>query len=542
MRFAPLALVAALALPGCYAAHVGEGGPLCGGRVCTDGNVCCPTCDGAGMCQTADLPCPDVFCPEGCRENRDCGPGEWCARPTGRCDILGDCRPRPTTCPGDCPGVCGCDGMDYCNECAARSAGTNVASAGFCGVMECGGRVCPPGVTCCPLCFGEVDCVGTPDGLCPDIFCPADCVVNEECGPGEYCAFEPGACGPTRVPGQCAPRPEGCPEDCPGVCGCDGATYCNECIAAQAGVNFTFDVDACGPRPCGRGGEICEDGRYCDLGPMCGAADGHRCRTRPASCPDGDAPVCGCDGRTYRTSCVARMAGATVAQRGACPVPEVWPSCLAAQLADPAVGSGALLIAPEGVPVEVFCDQETDGGGWTLVAASRGVTLDDALGDWHPDLVAELPTGAHPGIWGGMRALAGARADVRFTCGSVAEMGNRVDLSFYDVVWYGEWTTGSDADSCFSESDGMGFDLPPPRRRDNLTGVTLPAGTPWGAGYLEGEDFCGDDGDFTVDLRDRGMDSNEADGTDWGEDDSSPKCGSMPLFGDGVWQIWVRER
>jgi hypothetical protein len=27
-----------------------------------------------------------------------------------------------------------------------------------------------------------------------------------------------------------------CSSDCPGIIGCDGKTYCNECVAAQSGI------------------------------------------------------------------------------------------------------------------------------------------------------------------------------------------------------------------------------------------------------------------------------------------------------------------
>ena len=40
---------------------------------------------------------------------------------------------------------------------------------------------------------------------------------------------------------------------------------------------------------------------------------------------------------------------------------------------------------------------------------------------------------------------------------------------------------------------------------------------------MEGEDSCADTGDFTIDFDDRGMDNNQNDGTDWGEDDRSKK-------------------
>ena len=147
---------------------------------------------------------------------------------------------------------------------------------------------------------------------------------------------------------------------------------------------------------------------------------------------------------------------------------------------------------------------------------------------------------ANTGIWTGMRSVISGNSDIRFTCRATPGAGPMtVDISFRDRPWYREITTGTDADSCFSEGNGAGHDGDG-ERVDNVAMMTVAAGTPWTAGYLEGEDSCTDTGDFTVDLSDRGMDSDQSDGTDWGEDDSSRKCGTSGLS-TGEWHIWVRE-
>lgn len=469
-----------------------------------------------------------------CLSSFDCETSEFCVKPGFLCGGPGVCAPRPEGCFDDCPGVCGCDGVDYCNECEANRSGVTLATGRSCRSPPCGPFVCGPGEICCPLCFGEVSCES---GGCPPIFCPAECVINEECAPEELCVFEPGECGPSRVPGQCVMRPDDCPADCPLVCGCDGVSYCNACVAYAAGVNVG-PPGACGARTCGRGGRVCTPTEFCDLGPLCGGADLWGCREIPTLCSDELDPVCGCDGATYANDCYAAQVGVTVATRGACGG-TMARSCRDIARMLPGAPSGVYEIAPEGAAVRVYCDLTTDGGGWTLVASTRGTPLDDAAGPYHTDLSLRTPVSSRPLVWNGLRGVLGPRSDVRFTCRSASEPGDRVDLSFYDVIWYGEWTTGSDADSCFSEQDGLGFDRPAPRRRDNLRSIELSLGTNWAAGYLEGEDVCDDTGDFTVDFRDRGMDADEADGTDWGEDDGSPKCGAAVR--DGIWQIWARE-
>ena len=44
-------------------------------------------------------------------------------------------------------------------------------------------------------------------------------------------------CGIADGSGVCRPRPQGCTADCPGVCGCDGKTYGNDCERQAAALD-----------------------------------------------------------------------------------------------------------------------------------------------------------------------------------------------------------------------------------------------------------------------------------------------------------------
>ena len=212
-------------------------------------------------------------------------------------------------------------------------------------------------------------------------------------------------------------------------------------------------------------------------------------------------------------------------------------SCGAWLLTDGFLASGMYEVRPDGVtPYDVWCDMDTDGGGWTLVSSTFNRPPTDAATSYYADLQDLSPTLVHPGIWDGMQPVIGAGSDMRFACKlSTADLDFEVDLSFYVVDWYPELTAGTDAQSCFSEGGNPDF---PPARRDNLTGLSLPAGDPYDGGALEGEDACNDIDDFTIDFDDRGMDGDQADGTDWGEDDGKKKCG-VSEAGD-AWFLFVR--
>ncbi|MDQ3038088.1 MAG: serine protease, partial [Myxococcota bacterium] len=65
----------------------------------------------------------------------------------------------------------------------------------------------------------------------------------------------------------------------------------------------------------------CGPDELCDypLDAQCGATDRPGvCRPRPRTCTRELAPVCGCDGQTHPTRCVAASQGIAVAHDGPC--------------------------------------------------------------------------------------------------------------------------------------------------------------------------------------------------------------------------------
>ena len=113
--------------------------------------------------------------------------------------------------------VCGCDNHTYSNVCAAAAAGASVKSRGPC---ASGGE----GATC-----------GTRGAAA--------------CGPGFYCQYTDVAqCGATDMGGACtSTAPRMCAAIVAPVCGCDGRTYSNRCVAYSSSTSVKHDGACEGP-------------------------------------------------------------------------------------------------------------------------------------------------------------------------------------------------------------------------------------------------------------------------------------------------------
>lgn len=179
-------------------------------------------------------------------------------------------------------------------------------------------------------CASQTDDVKSADS---DIIAPpvVHCggIAGLQCADDQVCTYAPEAqCGYADATGICKKRPQFCPEVFSEVCGCDGRTYGNSCVAERAGTSV-LHAGPCAPPlvvcpavvlpVCGDDGKTYNN--ECEAG-AAGAKVVHdgECSTvdiLPVACPEIYRPVCGADGKTYGNDCFATQ-HTTVAHDGPC--------------------------------------------------------------------------------------------------------------------------------------------------------------------------------------------------------------------------------
>ncbi len=183
------------------------------------------------------------------------------------------------------------------------------------------------------------------------------------CESGFVCHYAPNVdCGEAGAQGACFPMPSTCTKDYSPVCGCDGRTYLNICVAHSHGVSPRQSGECpsagvpgapAGPvGSCGPGGAVasCATGSFCRYteGQYCGEVSGPgECAEQPTVCTKEWAPVCGCDARNYSNDCVAHSHGVSIRHRGLCQD--------AAQSAAGAVGASCGIASSAKCATGLFC-------------------------------------------------------------------------------------------------------------------------------------------------------------------------------------------
>jgi hypothetical protein len=150
---------------------------------------------GAAACAAQDVPVAQEIA---CSDSFECGAVAYCAKPS--CSApRGRCEPRPSFCDDQQAPTCGCDGVNYWNDCLRQKNGIPAFSPGECTSQypPCGGfrgTACQTaGALCAHLVLtGANNCDPSNSGACWVLppRCPADAGGEQ----WESCGLRPEPC------------------------------------------------------------------------------------------------------------------------------------------------------------------------------------------------------------------------------------------------------------------------------------------------------------------------------------------------------------
>jgi hypothetical protein len=281
-------------------------------------------------------PCAATLCPAGTR--CEVQAVSCLAKPCLETAVCVKDVPPPPVCPPVCKIACENGNVLDANGCPTCAC--NPPPADPCITVKCSaGTHCEATTVMCikAPCPPVVGCVANP----PSVACGG--FAGLACPGAGKCVDDPSdGCDPTKGGADCGGLCSCLPIPCPGATMFDGSPKVCACVptgnggtggagggggtgsggtGGGGGTGTLKEGESCGGfRPANS--PTCAVGLLCQeqAGSLCGAADAPGiCVRIPATCAkQAAAPVCGCDGKTYASACVATRALVGILDLGAC--------------------------------------------------------------------------------------------------------------------------------------------------------------------------------------------------------------------------------